>query len=415
MNWQAFNPLNYLRKSGGQLRPMNDVLRELARESSTSSGVAVNPYTAWRCAAVFSCTKVLAEDVSSSPLHLFRKESDGGRQKADDLPLYYTLHDAPNPVMDSYQWLETNMYSMCMRGNAYNYVIRVNGWPREIWPIPPDNVRVKVQSDGIPTYEVKLDQGGWRLFPREEILHIRSISSNGIIGISPIEAAAESIGLSLATEKFGGKLFSNNARPGGIITVDQILTKEAKDDLKSSWQAAQGGLDNAHLTAVMPPGVKFQPISVPANEAQFLETRMFQLEDIAMIYRVPLVLLQRSGKTSSYASAEQFVLSYVTHTLRPWLVRIEKALRNQLIPEKYRKELYPEFSMQSLMRGTAEERARYYMVMIQNGLMSPNEGRALENMPPREGGDEFFMSSNMLTPANLAGSNPGKPEGPGGA
>lgn len=358
-----------------------------------TSGVSVTAGSALQCAAVYGCVRVLAESVAQLPLILYGRDGRK-RVRAVEHPLYSLLHDAPNEFQTSFEWREMMMGHVLLRGNAYSFIGRTgNGRISELLPIHPDRVEVKQADDYTLTYEVTLADGSKRPYPREAIFHLKGLSSNGFSGISPISMAREPIGLALAAEYHGARLFANGARPGGILKHPGKIGAEAAKRLKESWHDTTGGA-NVHKVALLEEGMEWHQLGMTSEDAQFLETRAFQIEEIARIFRVPTILLQHADKSSTYASSEQFFLSFVIHSLMPWLKRWEQAIRRDLIAD--RRNYFPEFLVEGLLRGDAASRAAFYREQFMIGAMSQNEIRAAENRDPIEDGDRYYVPLNMV-------------------
>lgn len=361
---------------------------------ASKSGQNITADNALQNAAVFACVRVLAETIASLPLVVYRRTKNGGKEPATDHVLYGLLHDAPNSWQTSYEWREMIMGHLCLRGNGYAYK-ETDGEGRltNIYPLNPARMQV-FQKDGTIRYGYTWDDGRRIIYSNDYIWHLRGLSSDGIIGLSPITLAREAIGLAAATEEHGSRFFSNSSKPSGILTHPGTLTEDQRNKLRDSWQEAQTA-ENRHKVAVLEGGLTWTTLGVSNEDAQFLETRRFQTEEIARIFRVPAVLIGYADKTATYASAEQFFLAFVVHTIRPWTVRIEQSANYALFTEKERRKFFVEFKLDGLMRGDAKARAEFYTSAITNGWMSRNEVRNLENLNPVDGLDEHLQPLNM--------------------
>lgn len=347
--------------------------------SKAKSGVTVNPKTALQVSAVFACIRVLSETIASLPLKIY-KTIDAGKEAATDHYLYPILHDSPNSYQTSYEFRETMMAHLNMQGNFYA-IKEMNGAGKvsNLLILDPSKMTPKLEK-GIITYEYTWPDGKGQVFKQEQIWHVKGLSTDGLVGLSPITIARESIGLAISTEEYGARLFSNDARPGGVIEVPGTLKEDAVARLKKGWQDAHAGGANAHKVAIIDGGMQWKSIGFSNDDSQFLETRNFQVEDIARIFRVPSVLIGHPDKTATYASAEQFFLNYVVHTVRPWVAKIEQSANMHLLTEKDRKDHFVEFSLDGLLRGDAKSRYSFYASARQNKWMSANEVRAKENL-----------------------------------
>lgn len=365
-----------------------------ARESA--SGVTVNEKTSLNYTAVYACVRVLAETVSSLPLILYRRLKPRGKERATDHALYDVLHDRWNPEMTSMQGRETAMGHLLLWGNSYSEIVyhEGKGHVQELWPLRPDRVRVK-RVNGRLIYRVTLPKGGEVVLPAEKVLHIPGLSFDGRIGYSPIRLAREAVGLGLATEEFGARFFGQGTHPGGMVTHPGHLSPEGHENLRKSLQEKYGGLGKTHRLLLLEEGMEWKDVGIPPEDAQFLSTREFQVIDIARIFRVPPYLLQDFSR-ATFSNVEHTAISFVVHTIRPWLVRWEQALKRGLLTEGERKELFAEHLVDGLLRGDTESRYKAYAVGRQWGWLSANKILELENMDPIEDGDTYYMPLNMV-------------------
>lgn len=355
----------------------------------SKSGASVTPDSALTSAAVYACVRVLAESIASLPLIVYKKRADGGKDVATDHYLYPILHDSPNSFQTSFEFREMQTGHIALRGNGYSLKVkRADGRIAELIPLNPAAMKIEVK-DGALLYRYAYIDGKQKTFPQDEIWHVKGLSSDGYVGLSPVTLAREPIGLSLAAQDHGARLFSNGARPGGVLSMPGRLSEDAAKRLKASWQEAYTG-DNAYKVAVCEEGLTWASVGMSNEDAQFLQSRQFQVEEIARIFRVPCVLIGHPDKTATYASAEQFFLSFVVHTIRPWLVRYEQSINKYLFTETERKQGYfAEFKVDGLLRGDIASRYNAYAIARQNKWMNANEIRALENMNPIEGGEVY--------------------------
>lgn len=362
------------------------------RGSNTAAGVSVVESTALRVGAVKSCVKVLAEGVAQLPLIVYRR-TDDGKERATDHPLYTLLHDEPNGWQTSFDFRSLQQAHLALYGNAYALKTVVRGQVRELLPVLPSAVTVHQGDDWRLTYKVR-SQGEDKEYPQDQVLHLRGLSTDGVIGLSPIRDAAESIGLSMQTERYGGRLFGNNARPSGVLSTDRVLNEEQMKGVAKSWNASHGGDGNLG-TAVLDGGWKFSSMSIPNDDAQFLETRKFQVSDIARIFRVPPHMIGDLER-ATFSNVEQMSLEFVQYTLMPWLRQWEQRLTASLLTPAERGEYFIEFLVDGLLRGDAKTRAEVNQIGVQNGWLSPNDVRRMENMNPRDGGDEYNSAANIF-------------------
>ena len=364
---------------------------------NSSSGVQVDELRSMQASAVYACVKILAETIASLPLHLYKKGKDGKNESAEQHPLFSCLYEMPNDETTSFEFRETMMTSLLLWGNAYARKIRKNGHVTELWYLKPNLMTVErdtqtgkikyTYSDDITnqTYEYKPDQ----------IFHIKGLSLDGVKGLSPIAQAREAVGLSLATEEYGAKFFGNGARPGGVLEHPGILKDPEK--LRESWNKVYQGTRNSHKVAVLEEGMKYHTIGIAPEDAQFLETRKYQVNEICRIFRVPPHLVGDLDR-ATFSNIEHQSIEFVQHTIRPWLVRWEQAISRSLLDEKERLLYFAKFNVDGLMRGDYKSRMEGYAIGRQNGWLSINDIRRLEDMslvPKEQGGDDYLVNGNM--------------------
>ena len=361
---------------------------------STTSGKTVNERTALQTTAVYACVRILSETLASLPLHLY-KYTDSGKEKATDNPLYRLLHNEPNPEMTSFVLRETLMSHLLLWGNAYAQVIRDGrGQVLALYPLLPEKMEIDRLDSGELYYEYQTDKGKV-ILRKEEVLHIPGLGFDGIKGQSPIAMAKNAIGMAIATEEYGAKFFSNGANPGGVLEHPGVV-KDPKR-VRDSWNAVYQGSSNSHRVAVLEEGMKFTPIGIPPEQAQFIATRKFQINEIARIFRIPPHMIGDLEK-SSFSNIEQQSLEFVKYTLDPWVVRWEMALQKALLSPTEKEEYFIKFNVDGLLRGDYQSRMSGYSVGRQNGWLSANDIRELENLnliPKELGGDLYLINGNM--------------------
>ncbi|HEY9059215.1 MAG TPA: phage portal protein [Pseudobacteroides sp.] len=379
---------------------------------STSSGKAVNERTAMQTTAVYACVRILAETLASLPLHTY-KYTDRGKDKAIDHQLYYLLHDEPNPEMTSFVFRETLMSHLLLWGNAYAQIVRDrNGRVLALYPLLPDKMTVDRDSKGQVFYQYQTDAGTATL-KSDVVLHIPGLGFDGLMGYSPIAMAKNAIGMAIATEEYGAKFFANGANPGGVLEHPGVV-KDPKR-VRESWNSVYQGSGNAHRVAVLEEGMKFSPIGIPPEQAQFIATRKFQLNEIARIFRIPPHMIGDLEK-SSFSNIEQQSLEFVKYTLDPWVVRWEQAMQRALLLPTEKRDYFVKFNVDGLLRGDYQSRMNGYSVGRQNGWLSSNDIRELENLnriPEELGGDLYLINGNMTKLADagaFAGANTGAKE-----
>ena len=388
----------------------------------SAAGKRVNERSAMQMTAVYSCVRILAEAVAGLPLHLYRYKEDGGKEKALDHPLYLLLHDEPNPEMSSFVFRETLMTHLLLWGNAYAQIIRNGrGEVMALYPLMPDRMAVDRDDKGQLYYEyttsaddAPISKGSIVRLKPSDVLHIPGLGFDGLVGYSPIAMAKNAIGLAVATEEYGSKFFANGAQPSGVLEHPGTIKDPQR--VRDSWMSQFGGSANSNKIAVLEEGLKYTPISISPEQAQFLETRKFQINEIARIFRVPPHMVGDLEK-SSFSNIEQQSLEFVKYTLEPWLVRWEQSIQRTLFSADEKKRYFVRFNVEGLLRGDYASRMNGYAVGRQNGWMSANDIRELENLdriPAEEGGDLYLINGNMtkLKDAGIfAASGAGKEEG----
>ena len=370
----------------------------------TTAGQTVNEKTSMQLTAVYACVRVLAESIAGLPVHIYRNNGKG-KERVTDHPLCRILHDEPNPDMTSFVFRETMMSHLLLWGNAYAQILKARGGQViGLFPLLPD--KMKVDRDPktkklVYTYTKSDDQnpnfkGASQIeLKQEQVLHIPGLSFDGLVGYSPIALAKNTVGMALACDEYGAKFFENGARPGGILKHPGVLKDPAK--VRENWQAVYGGAGNTGRVAVLEEGMEYQPLSLPPEEAQFLQTRKFQIEEIARLFRIPPHMLGDLDR-ATFANIEQQSLEFVKYTLNPWVIRWEQALQKALLSDKEKEEYFIKFNVDGLLRGDYASRMQGYSIGRQNGWLSVNDIRELEDMnplPEGEGGELYLVNGNM--------------------
>lgn len=370
----------------------------------TTSGKPVNERTAMQTTAVYACVRILAEAVASLPLHVYEYQDDGGKKLVHDHPLYYLLHDEPNPEMTSFVFRETLMSHLLIWGNAYAQIIRDGaGRVLGLYPLLPDKMDVQRDDRGNIYYVYSRNSEENPMFKEygdirlkaEDVLHIPGLGFDGLIGYSPIAMAKNAVGMTLACEEYGASFFANGANPGGVLEHPGVLKDPSK--VRESWNSVYRGVNNAHKIAVLEEGMKYQQIGIPPEEAQFLETRKFQINEIARLYRIPPHMVGDLDK-SSFSNIEQQSLEFVKYTLDPWVIRWEQSLQRSLLLPGEKGKYFIKLNVDGLLRGDYQSRMNGYAVGRQNGWFSANDIREMENMnpiPDEEGGSLYLINGAM--------------------
>lgn len=389
----------------------------------TSAGKTVTERSAMQMTAVYSCVRILSEAIAGLPLHMYKYGENGSKIKAVEHPLYLLLHDEPNTEMTSFVFRETMMTHLLLWGNAYAQIIRNGrGDIVALYPLMPNRMTVDRDENGHLYYSYLVSNsdaptlnGHTVVLPPEQVLHIPGLGFDGLVGYSPIAMAKNAIGMSMACEEYGAKFFANGAAPGGVLEHPGVVKDPER--IRQSWQATFGGSQNANKIAVLEEGMKYTPISISPEQSQFLETRKFQIDEIARIFRIPPHMIGDLEK-SSFSNIEQQSLEFVKYTLDPWVCRWEQAMNRRLLRPEEKNKYFFKFNVDGLLRGDYQSRMQGYAVGRQNGWMSANDIRELENLdliPDEEGGNLYLINGNMtkLKDAGLfAASKPNESEEP---
>lgn len=389
------------------LRPLTDVsLLEVLGGAPGAAGVTVTPVSALKFPAVLRCTTLISAVSSSLPLKTYRRAS------RDEVPAL--LLDNPHPEMTPLELWRLSYVHRCMWGNFYAQKVRDRaGRLTWLYPISPDRVKVgKVRpsplNPGGKLFEVTDDDGAQHPMTSDEIFHIPGFGYDGLTGCSPIRLAAAGIGLGLGAEEYGARLFGSGSLMSGILQTEQRLEEPQAEALKARWRAKVAGLSKAHDVAVMDSGIKWQSVTMPNTDAQFLESRNFQTSEIGRVFGVPAFLLGMTEKSTSWGTGlEQQATGWVVFDLNPqWLAPTEQRITKELVPTGN----YAKYSVQGLLRGDSAARAAFYRVMREVGALNADEIRDLEDRPPIPGG----KGQEYLQPANLTplGEDPPEPPPP---
>lgn len=367
--------------------------RQTLGTNNVSSGVSVTPDTALQVSAVYGCVRILAETIASLPLNVY--ERNGNRtQKALNHPLQSVLHDIPNGIQTAYEMREFQMVNLGLRGNQYSQTIRNGrGEVVEIIPLYTQHTNIDKTQAGKLVFDYQ-ELGAARVFSQDEIWRTSGLASNGVTGLSPISLARESIGLSLATEMHGAKLFSNGAQVPSVLEMPGTLSEDAYDRLRKEFDGKHGGVENAHKTLILEGGASYKTVGMTSEDAQFLESRKFQISEISRWYRVPLHMLSELDK-ATFSNIEHQSIEFVVHTIRPWLVRIEQSINRDLLTPKERRKYFIKHNVEGLLRGDTASRYEAYGKGINDGWLKRNEVREWEDLNPEEGLDEFLIPLNM--------------------
>lgn len=372
----------------------------------SAAGKTVTVDKALQLSAVWSCVRLLSETIATLPVGFYEKTSDG-RQSANEHPLYELLHNQPNADMTAVEFWEMIMASLLLWGNAYAEIDRTGKRITALVPLRPERMKVERSREGEPIYTYRDGAGGGtRNIKDQNMMHIRAFSTNGVMGLSPVSYARQTLGMAMATDEASAKVFKNGMRPSGILSMEQVLKKEQRNEVRDSLTEQFAGSMNTGKMMVLEAGMKFLPVAMNPEDAQMLQTRAFNIEDICRWFRVwpGLIGHNAQGQTMWGSGVEQMLIGFLTFSLRPWLTRIEQAIRKNLLAPGERNRYFAEFSIEGLLRADSAARAAFYSTMTQNGLMSRNEARQKENLPPRPGADQLTVQANLL-PIDLLGKS----------
>jgi len=364
--------------------------------NTAKSGVTVNQDTATRHTTVYACYKVLSEGVAGLPLNLMRSKKKNGKahkEKAIEHPLYNLLHLRPNDEMTSYTWMIATMLNLVSRGVSYSQIIRnQRGDIAAIYPLLSDNMQVYRDENNKMYFVYNSSKYGRVLLSKDEVLHTLGSTLDGINPISPIQANANSLGLSIAMEEFGSNFFANGANGSGAFTTDQELSEDAFNRLKSDLKTNYTSLMNSGKPMLLEEGLKYDKFTIPNNDSQFLESRKYQRSEIASIFRVPLHMINDLEK-SSFNNMEQQSLDFAIHTLRPWVIALEQSMTVAFFGTS--SEYYIKFNLAALLRGDTKTRYEAYGTGIRDGWLTRNEAREMEDLNPIDGLDDPILPLNM--------------------
>lgn len=380
-----------------------DLFREIYGGKPTKSGVRMDWRQALRVSTALACARVIADGVAQVPLKLFRDRDGGGRLTMREHPLYRLLHSRPNPWQTSFEWRETVVLHAVFTGRHYSFINRLRGEVRELIPIEPQCVETKRSDGGEVTYMVTLN-GKTEAFPAETIWHLRGPSWNGWEGMDAIDMARDALGLAVATEEQHARMHENGISSPGVYSVDgnlnEVQYKQLRQFIKDNYTGANKG-----LPMILDRGAKWLPLATSGVDAQHLETRRFQVEEVCRFMRVMPIMVGHADKSQTYASSEQQFLAHVVHTLSPWYARLEQSMAAQLLTDRDEADgLYVKFLPAGLLRGAIKDQADYFAKALGAGgsppWMAQDEVRDLLEMDPMGGAAAVLpVATNVPKPA----------------
>lgn len=363
----------------------------------TASGVEINDSTALSCMAVYAAVRLLSETIGSLPGHVMR-QTEMSKEKALIHPLYPIIHEQPNPEQTAMEWRETAMVHLLLRGNHYSEKqYDEGGRIIALWPIHPDRVKIERPNPNASLlYRVSIPGGGEVLLGPDRMLHLRGLGSNGVTGFSPIALGRQAMGLAIAAQEYGARLFRNDTRPGGVLEHPAKLGDAAYARLRESVEAQHQGLTNAHRMMILEEGMKWSQVGINPDDAQFLESRKFGVTEIARMFNVPPHFL-RDLERATFANIEQQSIDFVVYSIRPWLVRLEQRLKMELLSVQDRVTHFIKFNVDGLLRGDIKSRYEAYHIAKLDGWINGNEIRELEDMNPIPGdhGEDYWQPVNI--------------------
>ncbi|MFT7337623.1 MAG: HK97 family phage portal protein [Marinobacter maritimus] len=379
--------------------------QNLAEYFDNEAGIQVDNQSAMTLSAVYSCIYVLSSSIGQLPLHVMRKQGKN-IEAAKDHPAYWLLHDEPNDWQTSYKWRETSQGHVLGWGNGYTETVRrPSGELRALVTRRPWETQL-VKNGNRWLYAVNEEDEGSRAVPLEDMIHVRALGSDGRTGKSLIRQHAETIGLGLAAQRYGKDFFMGGGRPTGLVTVKNQLQKDSWDRLKTAWNNAVSRLKaSENKTLMLPADLDYKSITIPPEDAQFLETRKMNRSEVAGIFNVPAHMINDLDK-ATFSNISEQAIQFVRHTMMPWVVNWEQEINRRVFTRAERAAgYYVKFNLAGLLRGTAKERADLYRNAIIDGWMDRNEVRALEDLNPRDGLDQMLVSVNAQ-PLSSLNANP---------
>ena len=376
-----------------------EVVTDAMRENRENSEGIITPDSAMQYSAVFACVRVLSETLASVPLHHYERLPNGGRKYAQDFELGNVLKN-PNPFQTGFEFIEVLMKHLATWGNAYSQITYdARGRVVELWPLLPQNILGSRIEGNRRIYQYQEENGRISSISNDVLWHLRGLGT-GLDGYSPVGLMRRAVSLGLSAEEFGKKFFDNDARPGIVLSHPGRLSEAATKNLKASWEDEHKGVSKSHRVQILEEGLTLHEVGIPPEDAQFLETRKFQVTEIARIYRIPPHMIADLDR-ASFSNIEHQGIEFVKYTILHWAKRIEESIYKFLYLPKEKVSHYPEFLLAGLERGDIASRYTAYGTARQNGWLSANDIRKLENMDPIEGGDQYLIPLNMI-PADQA-------------
>lgn len=379
---------------------LSDTPRIAAEVSATGAILEMSKEKAMQLSTVFACVRLISETVGTLPCVVYRREGDQGKQADPDYPLFFLLHDSPNADFTNVEYFERMTADLCLWGNHFSEISRgVGGGIVALTGLDPSLVSVGRTTTGSIWYMYADPYQGWREIPEDNMFHVRGFgkTNDDVLGLSPVSCARVSLDIAASSDAVAANTYKNGLRPSAYLSTEKILTPAQREQEREWLYKMAGGLKNAGGIPVLEGGYKLTGWSMNPADAQMLENRSFNVEDICRWFRVPPFMVGHTEKSTSWGSGlEQQGQGFATYTLRPYLSRIESAIQKKLIPVKDRKLYLAEFNLDGLLRADSAGRARHYSTALQNAWMNRNEVRAKENMGKIPGGEIYTVQSNLL-------------------
>jgi len=397
--------LSSLEKRSNLATPEKWLVDWFAGGFESTSGVRVTPATAMTFVAVYSCIDILSRTVGSLPLYLYRRLPEGGKELAKNHPLYQLMRRRPNPEITAMRYRSTLQGHLASWGNAYSYIEwGGNGYPKALWPLRPDKIQPSRQN-GRLTYRYYPSSGDLKTsdsfdIPAEFVLHIPGFGYDGVMGYSPITLAREAIGLGMAAEEYDARYFGSGTHPSIIVEHPGRLSPEGYANLENALTDSYSGLGKAHRLMLLEDGMKASPIAIKPEDAQLLETRKFQVNEIARLFHIPPHMIADVEKTTSWGTGiEELNIGFITHTMRPWFVLWEEELCRALLLDREQEEYFFEFDLSQLLRGDTLKQMQAWVMAKRNGIFNADEIRGWANLNPIPDGlgKEYIVEKNMTT------------------
>ena len=387
-------PIFETRSEVSNLSQPTESFLEYINGNESFTGAKVNQNTALTFSAVWACVRIISNTVAQLPFGVYHNDNNGNRYAAPEHKLHHIIHNEPNKIMSSFTWRQVMQAQATLRGNAYSIIKRDGSYrPVQLQLVQnSDNVQPFIYDDEL-FYQVK---GYDKPLPAYDIFHIRGLGFNGIEGKSVLTVARESIGSALAMQQYGGTIFKNGGSKRIALKHQKFITSpDARKNIRDSWTENYGGLNKSNVPAIIDGGFDIQEVGMNPEDAQFISSREFSVNEIARYFGLIMDLLA-TDKNPTYASAEQRAIDFIKYTMTPWIVTWESEANRKLFPDYEKQRYYTKFSLGGLLRGDAAARTKYYRDMFYIGALSRDEVRALEEKNNIVGGEKYYLQSNMI-------------------